>query len=78
MQLIIYKQSNGIIAVISPAADALEKYGLKAIAEKDVPEGLPYKIIEHTDLPADRSARNAWTIDDSELTDGVGTSVTSF
>ena len=31
-----------------------------------------YKIIDADDLPTDRYFRNAWDIDESELTDGVG------
>ena len=31
-----------------------------------------YKIIDSSDLPEDRYFRDAWDIDESELTDGVG------
>jgi hypothetical protein len=33
---------------------------------------LQYKIVNVADVSTDRTFRNAWTIDDSELTDGVG------
>ena len=33
------------------------------IAFKNVPQGLPYKIINSEDIPADRIFRNAWTFD---------------
>lgn len=71
-QVIIYKQDNGVVAVIHPAPEAIEAYGIEAIAAKDVPAGKPFKIIDEADLPADRSQRMAWTVDDAELTDGVG------
>ena len=71
-QIIIYKQDTGVVAVIRPTAEALAVYGIEAIAQKDVPAGKPYKIIDASELPADRSQRNAWTCDDADLTDGVG------
>jgi hypothetical protein len=66
---IIYKDNEGNLAVIIPVDNNLT---IEQIARKDVPTGKPYKIIEETDLPNSRQYRNAWTIDDSELTDGVG------
>lgn len=70
-QVIIYKQDSGIIAVIHPSIEALSELGITAIAQKDVPTGKPYKIVDSSTLP-DRSTRDTWTIADSELTDGVG------
>lgn len=72
MQVILYKQDNGVAAVIYPTQEAVDAIGIEAIAAKDVPTGKPYKIIDSADLPADRSQRNGWTVDDAELTDGVG------
>tara|TARA_B100001173_G_scaffold183661_1_gene158545 strand:- start:152 stop:487 length:336 start_codon:yes stop_codon:yes gene_type:complete len=43
------------------------------LAQKVVPKGLKYKIVEDSEVSTDRSFRNAWEIDESELTDGVGT-----
>jgi len=37
-----------------------------------VPKGYKYKIVEDSDVPTDRSFRDAWIVDESELTDGVG------
>ena len=67
---IIYKQENGTIAVISPSAQS--GLTVEQIAKKDVPSGLPYKIIDLSDLPSDRTFRNAWEIEDAHLTDGDG------
>jgi len=77
-QCIIYKNDDGGVSIIIPAPEALEKYGIQAIAEKDVPEGKPYKIIDAAEIPEDRTFRAAWTVDEAELTDGVGGSITSF
>ena len=77
-QRIIYKTEDGGVAILVPTSDALENYTIQQIAEKDVPEGLPYKIVDISEIPSDRTFRNAWEIDESELTDGVGGSITSF
>ena len=66
---IIYKNTNGTIAIIIPANCGLT---VEQIAKKDVPTGLKYKIVDVSEVPSDREFRNAWTIDDAELTDGVG------
>ena len=76
--VIIYKQDNGVVAVIRPTAEALALYGVEAIAQKDVPAGTPYKIIDVSELPADRSQRNAWTVNDADLTAGVGAESNTF
>jgi len=72
MNRIIYNQDNGVVAVIIPSPEALEQYGIQAIAIKDVPAGKPFKIVDATDIPADRSQRDAWTVDEADLTDGIG------
>ena len=77
-QVILYKQDNGVVAIIRPTAEALALYGIEAIATKDVPAGKPYRIIDASEIPSDRSQRNAWTVDDAELTDGVGAEWSTF
>jgi len=77
-QVIVYKQDNGVPAIVHPTPEALERYSLDAIAQKDVPVGKPYKIMSASELPADRAERDAWTIDDAELTDGIGANFSTF
>ena len=69
---IIYKNSDESIAIIHPTSEALKFMTIEEIALKDVPTGVAFAIIEDSDIPTDRTFRNAWTIDDSLLTDGVG------
>jgi hypothetical protein len=64
---ILYKHDSGI-AVIIPTGEL----SAEETAKKDVPTGLPYKIVDVSEIPADRTFRNAWDIDEAELTDGVG------
>ena len=76
--VIIYQQDNGAVAVVRPTEEALALYGIDAIAQKDVPAGKPYKIIDASEVPTDRSMRNAWTVDEADLTDGVGAEANTF
>ena len=71
-QVIIYKQDNGVVAIVRPTEEALDLHGIQAIAIKDVPAGKPFKIVDAADIPSDRSQRDAWTVDDALLTDGIG------
>lgn len=77
-QVIIYLTDDGTVAVIHPSQEALAQYGIHAIAQKDVPAGKPYKIIDAADVPADRSQRNAWQVNAADLTDGVGSVSSEF
>ena len=75
---IIYPTPEGGVAIIIPAPEALAQYGIDAIAKKDVPAGVPYKIIDASEIPDDRTFRGAWTVDAADLTDGVGAEHNTF
>jgi len=66
-QRIIYKHESGI-AVIVPTGEL----SVEATALKDVPTGQSFAIVDVSEIPTDRTFRNAWDIDEAELTDGVG------
>ena len=69
MKVIIYQQERGIIAVMTPTG----VFSDEETAKKDVPTGVKYKIIDHTDLPKEFDFRNAWEYDfDKNGHDGVG------
>jgi len=69
---IIYLKDDNTIACLVPTPAALRTMTIQEIAKKDVPTGKAYKIIEDNELPSSREFRNAWTINETELTDGVG------
>lgn len=77
-QRIIYQTDEGGVAVIVPSPEALEQYGIEAIALKDVPAGKPFKIVDVADVPSDRTFRDAWEVDHTTLTDGVGAESDQF
>lgn len=56
-KVIIYKTDNGV-AIMYPVLDC--GLSIEQIADKDVPAGAPYKIIDASELPSDYTFRNAW------------------
>jgi hypothetical protein len=69
---IIYK--GGIdgdgVSVICPSPSW--KGTIDELAKKDVPTGKKYKIVDASSVSSDRTFRNAWEVDEAQLTDGVG------
>lgn len=57
-QRIIYPDDNGGVAIIVPAAEC--GLTIDEIAAKDVPAGRPFKIVDASEIPTDRTFRNAW------------------
>ncbi len=57
-QRIIYPTDDGGVAIIIPTAEC--GLTIEQIAAKDVPTGKPYKIVDVSDIPTDRTFRNAW------------------
>ena len=77
-QRIIFQNDEGGVSVIVPSPNCLQEHTIEEIAAKDVPAGKPYKIVSIDDIPSDRTFRNAWTVDEAELTDGVGAESNEF
>ena len=69
---IIYKNETGGVSVVYPTEEALSFMTIEDIAKKDVPTGIAYSIVEDSFIPTDRIYRDAWIVDESILTDGVG------
>jgi len=55
---IVYQNDEGGISIIVPANCGLT---IEEIAAKDVPQGKAYNIVDVSDIPEDRTFRNAWT-----------------
>ena len=70
MAKIIYKNGKGGVAIMSPSPSWTAS--LVELGKKDVPKGYKFKIIEDSDVPPYDEHRNAWEVDESILTDGVG------
>tara|TARA_R100000781_G_scaffold12543_1_gene11052 strand:+ start:1591 stop:1791 length:201 start_codon:yes stop_codon:yes gene_type:complete len=56
---IVYTRSDGGLSIIAPT----DNCGLtvEQIQAKDVPSGITSYIVDKSDVPTDRSFRNAWT-----------------
>jgi hypothetical protein len=50
---IIYPTDDGGVAIIVPVVSV-------ELAMKDIPQGKTYKIVDVTDIPTDRTFRDAW------------------
>ena len=70
-QRIVYTDHEGALACLSPSADT---FSLEQIAQRDVPNGTPYYLVDSAELPADRTFRAAWEIDASQP-DAVAVSI---
>ena len=57
-QRIIYPNETGGVSIIVPAPNC--GLTIEEIAKKDVPEGVAFKIVDVSDIPQDRTFRNAW------------------
>ena len=55
---IVYKNDDGSVSIIVPADCGLT---VEEIAAKDVPSGKEYHIVNKSEIPSDRTFRNAWT-----------------
>jgi hypothetical protein len=55
---IIYPNDDGVVSIIVPSPNC--GLTIEEIAAKDVPAGKPYKIVDVSDIPTDRTFRNAW------------------
>ena len=66
-QAIIYPNEQGGVALVIPTGGL----PIEEVARKDVPAGLPYHIVNHSDIPEDHTFFNAWEADFSDP-DGYG------
>lgn len=66
-QVIIFPNAEGGVSImVSTGVLPIED-----VARKDVPKGVPYKIVNREDIPQDRTFRDAWEM--GEFTpDGYG------
>jgi hypothetical protein len=58
---IVYENDEGGISIVIPTPEALTTMTIEEIAVKDVPQGKEYHIVDVSDIPEDRTFRNAWT-----------------
>jgi hypothetical protein len=64
---IIFAKPDGGVAIIHSTGEL----PIEVVARKDVPQGVPYKFVEDSAVPTDRTFRNAWVAEPFEP-DGYG------
>jgi hypothetical protein len=57
---IIYPTDEGGVAVVVPAPEYLQEHTIEELVGISVPPGKPYKIVDVSEIPTDRTFRNAW------------------
>ena len=60
---IIYPNPDGSICLVMPTGEL----PIEEVAAKDVPEGVPYRIVEGDELPEDHTFFNAWEYQDAAV-----------
>ena len=58
MKRIIYPNDEGGVSVVIPSPNW--DGTIEELAAKDVPSGKPFKIVNASEVPSDRTFRNAW------------------
>ena len=66
-QPLIYPQDDGTLALVIPTGEL----PIEEVAQKDVPAGVPYLIVDSADVPQDHTFFGAWEADFSNP-DGHG------
>ena len=56
---IIYTRDDGGLTILIPSANCDKT--IEQLQKKDVPSGKTSYIVDKSDIPTDRSFRNAWT-----------------
>lgn len=55
---IIYPNDNGGVSIVVPAPDS--NLSIDEIIKQTVPSGKPYKVVDVSEIPTDRTFRSAW------------------
>jgi hypothetical protein len=73
--MVIAYNDNNKLKIIYPA---IQNIDIKIIADKDVPNGIMYKLIEDSELPS-RDTRNFWIMEiNKSNADGIGLTKEEF
>ena len=59
-QRIIYPNDDGGVSILIPTPEYLAENTIEELAAKDVPAGKPYQIVDVSEIPEDRTFRDAW------------------
>lgn len=66
---VVYQVSGQQVAIVVPCDCGLT---LEQIGQKDVPDGVPFWIVEADAIPTDRTFRDAWELDVASMGEPSG------
>jgi hypothetical protein len=58
---VVCVNEDGSIGILIPTPEYLENHTIEDLIAKDIPPGIQYYIIDASEMPTDRTFRNAWT-----------------
>ena len=61
---LIYTDENGTLCIVTPVDSSLT---LEEVAKRSVPEGVSYEVVNVSDVPVDRTFRDAWKTDGGKI-----------
>jgi len=59
---VIFPNDEGGVSILVPSPNC--SLSFEEIIAKDIPAGKPYQVVDSSELPADRTYRNAWTYEE--------------
>lgn len=68
-QRIIFQTESASVSVLSPCVCGLT---ILEIGKKDVPAGVPFWVVDASQIPTDRTYRDAWELDSSAMGEPSG------
>jgi hypothetical protein len=76
---ILYKNPDNSLSILIPAPACLKNHTIEEIALKDIPQGTPFWIVDNSEIPTDRTFRDAWELPENyREPDGYGSPFNSF
>lgn len=72
-EVIVYQVQGTPVSVTRPGPEAsVLNVPLLQVAQHAVPDGVPFWLIEESDVPTDRAFREAWELDVSAMGEPAG------
>jgi len=63
-KIVIFRKDDGGVALVIPTSEGLAGRTMEEFAQAYVPEGKPWKVISRSEVPQDRTFRDAWEYSD--------------
>jgi len=64
---VIFPKPDGGVSIAIPTDEFLQTHTMEDVAAQVVPAGVPYAIVEDSEIPSDRFFRDAWAVNGSSI-----------